>query len=574
MVNPTTALLKQASTHHGMRRILKRRLPVPRYIELAVKAGTYKTPSIRPNYLGLHDDPAKLNQLGSRQRDEQRVKLGRGILDYPEEYEILSMNPPLPLPPRTPVRVRKMITADKKKRAMQKKKEKKKLELLGMVQKEDDEWKELPGMDELVKAYLRRHEERVNTGNITASKREQEYYSNLLLGKTIDMKENTAMGRKSQLIENAYAFALRQQQVLLQGDVKGMQDSAAKVEELLKMEASSSRKEGHEITKEIKEWREDNKEEDLSKENANTDSLPSILHSKPRSIRALSIWSARLRSIPYNRWSIGATTALDHWIAREVLGMDENTWNIILEGGGADVSKLNVIDGETRGGIAGRMRDVVMTRESLFPETIVGANDAAELAGDLESELEDETNKSINALLASLGSFDDDMDDEFKFDDDVEKERKDEEDKVPVEAIMNELQEWRKKNAENGYANWDGGLKKEFDVSSFLLRCCLLYDAPLSCNVLFDSRNGLQSMSPPFHLNPAHLKSTWKLHEMLFSPSHLLTVPLPMISGLAFEMKRRHRTSSRTTGLRPRPSCRFLENHLLFPMTTKHCNQI
>ena len=485
-----------------MRRILKRRLPVPKFIELAVKAGTYKTPSIRPNYLGLHDDPSKLDQLSRHQREEQRVKLTRGILDYPKEYEILKTNPPLPTPPKTPVRLRKWVAAEKQKRKHQKKKERRNLQLLGLLDNKQEEMREVPGMDVLVRGYLRRYDDKVNTGDLTASQREQKYYSKLLLGsedvKRAEEHNATIMGRKSRLIENAYEFALRQQQVLLQGDVRTMRESAAKVEELLEMEARSNRKEGHEVAGSIKQWRKENREEDIvrtvastskttsgeddaenNNDNGNgTDSLPSILHSKPRSIRALSIWAARLRSIPYSQWSIGAATALDHWIAREVLNMDENTWSLILEGGGADVSKLNVLNGgETRGGVLDRMRDVVMTREALFPETIFGGSGggSGEVADDLTSELEDETNKSIDALLASLGSFDDDIDDEFKFDDSSNNDTKDngETSKVDVEAIMNELQVWRQKNVESPYENWDDDTTKEFDVSFILLQIVL-----------------------------------------------------------------------------------------------------
>jgi hypothetical protein len=369
------------------------------------------------------------------------------------------------------------MASQEKNRKMQLRKEKKKLQLLGMDVDEVQEMREVPAMDELVKQYLRRHEDRIAEGDVSASKREQEYYSQLLLGRTSSEKEGsggTIMGRKSQLIENAYAFALRQQQVLLQGDVKGMMESALKVEELLEKEAKQNRKEGHEISKKIKSWRDTTTaggtasstfDDDTTAENTH---LPSILHSKPRSIRALSIWSARLQSIPYHRWTIGATTALDHWIAREVLGMDENTWNLILEGGGADVSKLNVLPGgETKGGVKDRMRDVVVTREALFPETVAGGRGgAAELAGgELSGDLEDETSKSIDALLASLGSFDDD--DEFKFDDfgDDDKDGDGEKNKESLEVIMNELQEWRAKNVDSPYEKWDAQAIKKFDVS-------------------------------------------------------------------------------------------------------------
>jgi hypothetical protein len=162
---------------------------------------------------------------------------------------------------------------------------------------------------------------------------------------------------------------------------------------------------------------------------------------------------------------------LDHWIAREVLGMDENTWSLILEGGGADVSKLNLLnDRENRTGLVDRMRDVVVAREALFPETLGGgaATDddevaRGELAGDLE---QDETNKSIDALLASLGSFDDDLDTEWKFDQ-TESAREEEGavEKEPIETIMDELQVWRTRNESSPYDQWDRDRKQEFDVS-------------------------------------------------------------------------------------------------------------
>ena len=69
-----------------MRRILKKRLPVHRYIELAVKAGSYKSPSTRPNYLGMHDvgDSTGRAFLSPREREE-RLKLRRGVIDFPTE---------------------------------------------------------------------------------------------------------------------------------------------------------------------------------------------------------------------------------------------------------------------------------------------------------------------------------------------------------------------------------------------------------------------------------------------------------------------------------------------------------
>jgi len=99
------------------------------------------------------------------------------------QYEILSLNPPLPDPPRTPVRVRKKIIADKRRRLEKLKKEERMRKLMG----EDDsdlDVRVLPSMDALVKSYLRRHEERMKSGiSPSQSRREEEYYNNLLLGR-------------------------------------------------------------------------------------------------------------------------------------------------------------------------------------------------------------------------------------------------------------------------------------------------------------------------------------------------------------------------------------------------------
>ena len=418
----------------------------------------------------------------------------RGIIDYPTEHEILSLNPPLPTPPRTPVRIRKKLLADKRRRAEKLKKEQKRK---GMTDEEIMEQRKTPpSLDKLVKGYLRRHDDKLRQGmSPSQSRKEEEYYSQLLLGQSAASTSGgssasktkflspsslrTAMGRKSMLVENAYAFALRQQQIMLQEDEPATeQDSIEKVEQILREEARANRKSGRKTTQEIEEWRTEQSNDDAKakkkKDDDDDSTVPSILHDRPRSIRALNIWSSRLQSIPYSRWTIGAATALDHWIAREVLQMDENTWQLVLAGGGTDayVEGMETLPGgETKMGLMDRMRDIVTVRGALFPETLSsdsGSSARGAITGELDDELS-ETDKSIDELLASLGSsVDDDDSDLFKFDDDEEEEVSgdagDENDEQ-IESIMDELQVWRERNESSPYESWDNDRKSEFDVS-------------------------------------------------------------------------------------------------------------
>ncbi len=445
----------------------------------------------------------------------------------------MSLNPPLPTPPRTPVRVRKKIIAEKRRQLEKLKKEQRRRKLLGEDVDGDADIRELPSMDSLVKSYLRRHEERMKSGvSPSQTRREEEYYSNLLLGRHANAKNggggggggngtksasslHTAMGRKSALVENAYAFALRQQQNMIRNDaLMTERESIEKVEELLRDETRSNRQMGRTTAEEIEEWSKGTAavgggvlggDKDKSKGEAAGDdddasTLPSILHDRPRAIRALNIWSARLSSTPYARWTIGAATALDHWIAREVLQMSEQAWQLVLEGGGTDayhVASAKGIDadtlpgGESRRGLLDRMRDIVVVRGALFPETLVapgsaGADAGAGVAlrGDLDGDLlsssgkGNATEKSIDELLASLGMDDDDDDDgtSWKFDDDDDNDKKgedakgeedsDEIDDEKMSSIMDELQVWRGRNASSPYEAWDVDRKDEFDVSS------------------------------------------------------------------------------------------------------------
>ena len=457
----------------------------------------------------------------------------------------MSLNPPLPDPPRTPVRVRKKIIADKRRRLEKLKREQRRRKLMGEDADSDMDIRELPSMDTLVKSYLRRHEERMKSGvSPSQSRREEEYYNNLLLGRhAANAKDggggggagkssaspsslHTAMGRKSALVENAYAFALRQQQIMIRDDgVMTERDSIERVEDLLREEARSNRQRGRKTAEEVEVWSKavaadggrgvhgrkggEPKSEAGGDNDATT--LPSILHDRPRAIRAMNIWSSRLSSVPYARWTIGASTALDHWIAREVLRMTEQAWQRVLEGGGTDAYQVangkggdsdTLPGGESRRGLLDRMRDIVVVRGALFPETLVvpgggvGGADAGaggSLRGDLDDDLASSgkggsaTEKSIDELLASLGVNDDDDDDgtSWKFDDDDDDDddgKKKEEDgegsgdidDERVASIMDELQVWRGRNASSPYEAWDADRNDEFDVSFQFMVCVSL----------------------------------------------------------------------------------------------------
>lgn len=75
------------------------------------------------------------------------------------------------------------------------------------------------------------------------------------------------------------------------------------------------------------------KSNDDKKTKAIDDKNLAILYSdNQRSFEGMIIWTKRLQAIPYRQWTVGASTALDHWIAKRVLGLSEETWLALLEG--------------------------------------------------------------------------------------------------------------------------------------------------------------------------------------------------------------------------------------------------
>jgi hypothetical protein len=62
------------------------------------------------------------------------------------------------------------------------------------------------------------------------------------------------------------------------------------------------------------------------------ENLALLYSDNQRSFEGMITWTKRLQAVPYGQWTVGASTALDHWIAKRVLGLSEETWLALLEG--------------------------------------------------------------------------------------------------------------------------------------------------------------------------------------------------------------------------------------------------
>lgn len=313
---------------------------------------------------------------------------------------------------------------------------------------------------------------------LTDAERE-EYFYRKTLGvpnpATSSTDPSSAMGRKSAVLNHAYEFALKQYETMQKNEGMTEKDSIEVVEELLakeeKMERLVSREKVQSLVKERQEEAEEatgvkNEEKEESGAGATSApvkppsfTIPSILHSKPRTIQALNIWGKRLQAVPYNQWTLGASTALDHWIAVDVLGMSEESWNRLLDGElEIDLEKSRGVDLNI--GDMARNRDIVTVRSTLFPETVIhGMDDDLDGSNeDLEGMMDEEkdaTERSIDELLASLGGFEEeDVGSSDSSDEDVDSR---------VSKMIDSLQDWRAKNQEAPFKEWDGDTKKEFN---------------------------------------------------------------------------------------------------------------
>lgn len=426
-MHQSSKLLRLASTHGGMRKILKRKLPVVEFIRKAVETGVHES---------LHRPVP-----GQRPGQQSESKVNK----YPIEYEILSLNPPIPLPPKIP-----------KKELRQRK-------------------QAVNPADKYVKAYMRRYDARMRTSRLVTDAERQDYYYKKTLGiessgpRAVDM--NTAMGLKSPVLKHAYDFALKQYEVISSNDGMTEKDSIAAVEQMLADEETIERTHVREKAKKVVAEKKakaqiEEKKEAPKRSAPPASTVPSILHNKPRTIQALNIWGQRLTAVPYDQWTLGASTALDHWIAVDVLGMSEDSWNRLLEGESEQVieesggMEMNI-------GNHARMNDIISVRTTFFPETAISSHLEFE---DEETDLDDDdvvddsgdTERSIDELLASLGGFDEDEAEE-----EVAKIYSGDDQDTQIERMIESLQDWRARNQDKPFAAWDNDTKAEFNVSAY-----------------------------------------------------------------------------------------------------------
>lgn len=445
----TLALQKKrlVSTRHGQRRILKQIPPAMDYIKKAVETGVYRTSEeidavMEALRLGHAGDTTVLEPRVAVNRFRRDIIRGTVVQNYPAEYHILQQHPPIPIPPRTPKKLLRQMEAAQPKHPTKK----------------------------LARKYMKRQP------NSQAST--EDYYKKLL--GVQPPSENYAMGQKSAQLSKAYAYAVKQYEVMRTQDIS--EDEALDiVDKLLAEEDKNEGLKSRSITEEIKDWDGPSPDHDASGDADSKESgtignadLPSILHNKPRVVEGMMQWSRMLQEsgIAYNEWTVGASTALDHWIARNILELSEATWNSLLEGD--DPASMS------------RGQDIIMIRETLFPETRQDAG----LEGQLESEEEEEEGDdldeevkpptkappaevevSVDELLKSLRGLDSPIEErkeeqpKWDWSSSSSDQAKKDEEKDVVQILTEELQQWRTQHSKSPYKEWSESDKQRFSVS-------------------------------------------------------------------------------------------------------------
>lgn len=429
------------STAHGQQRILKHGTPdLLTYIQKAVQTGVYRSnEEIEEMNQSLQDNPQDWKRI------RWHVPRGSNIQDYPKEYQILSLNPPAPFRPRMPLK-------DQRK-AMNK-----------FIQDHRP-------TDRLARNYLAR-QQRTSAEPATA-----EAYYQRLLGANKAPKGNSAMASKSALLNKAYAVAVKQYHIMRTENLSE-KDALSRVEELLKDQdltektASRTTAEGltqHHVDPSIPPKQraekvfpppfkavdrrstnpnDDKKDEQEVQEDQDDTNLSLLYSNQQRAFEGMISWTKRLQAVPYRQWTVGASVALDHWIAKRVLGLSEETWLALLEGDSPE--------------LMGRGRDIVMARHALFPETILeeqalNANLDGPVDDDHVEDTKASTTEDLDEILRGLGDWQDSDSNAYPSSAPTLLDSGDK-----ILQLTEQLQEWRAKQMEQPYENWANEDKQKF----------------------------------------------------------------------------------------------------------------
>jgi len=433
------------STSHGQIRILKHATPdLLTYIQKAVQTGVYRSSEeIEEMNQKLKENPSDLRRV------RWNIQRGSRIQDYPREYEILSLNPPSPFKPKIPVKDQKKIYNK-------------------YVQEN------LP-TDRLAQNFLNR--QKYNDQKGTEPTTADEYYRRLL-GSNKALKADMAMGAKSAMVAKSYAVAVKQYEIMRTGNLSE-NEAMEKIEELLARddfnEKTSSRAKAKDLRKNTQEFdgvdiikrgqavfpgaepkesllqRISNKGEEHdggASTTADYDTTVAMLYSEnQRSFEGMINWTKRLEAVPYRKWTVGASVSLDHWIAKRVLGLSEETWLALIEGDSPE--------------LMGRGRDIIMARHALFPETVIESNFHASVDDETNHEVMGGAEDDLDALLATLEGWSPQKKSQ-ESSSEVNKNQSEDFSAPSEEVLVEELQAWRTQHAELSYDEWTPEKKQEF----------------------------------------------------------------------------------------------------------------
>jgi hypothetical protein len=413
----------------GMRRILKNKGRVIDYIRQSVKAGTYRTSEELEQVMKERNDSEDDLRVVMR-RFRQDIIRGSQVHDYPIEYRILEQHPPIPDPPVIPKKYLRTMP------------------------------KEPNPVEPLVEKYYRR-QQRVEEEESTQLSVE-EYYRRLLGVPAPSLAGSsgspTSLALKPASLQKAYAAAIthyKLQRTQNMSDEEAVQavDELLKEQEKTEIQVSGQRAQAVAKTSArmlgkqfAPKTKPNTTDEDFEQTKALgfDKTLDSIFEDNPRLIEGMMRWSDRLQAVPYREWTVGSSTALDHWIARCILGLSEETW-------------WSVVEGEEYAAVG---RDIVAVREALFPET--GGSLVAQQEDEENDEIEEEeistSGKTVEELLASLGA--------LKVTDDAAKTSvPQEQEPVPhdLDQVVDQLQVWRQKQLKSPYAQWSSEEQTSFD---------------------------------------------------------------------------------------------------------------